>query len=370
MPSQQPAAAQQPTAVQQPAAAQHLPSRRSVLRTSVAAGAVGVTGASATSATAASADAPASASRPARRSRRGSSGVRLRWLGIAGWELAFDGHRLLVDPYLTRQPYTGPDGKGDMTRALEVDHRIIDRVLREHLEGAPEFVLLTHGHWDHLADVPYLLDHPSWRDEEINVLGAETHLHLLTAMGVPGKGRGHRLVVVSGGEVLRHPLQPSGKRPRPDYTIEVFRSLHSQLGGYGFDPYGTLTAPPSRPRTLGDLVEGGTLGYQVTVGDRLSVMFLSGTANFAAREVSGAAPDVLVLGASGHAAVHDYVERAVSALGRPRVVVPSHHDDMVTALDDPAVHGTVNRQAVERLRQVVGAAGHVVDPRHLEQFEL
>jgi L-ascorbate metabolism protein UlaG (beta-lactamase superfamily) len=336
-----------------------------VLRTSVAAGAVGVTGGLTTTAAAAS-----RGRSPRDNADWGRSGVRLRWLGVAGWELSFDGHRLLIDPYLTRQPYTGVDGKSDMTRELEVNHRIIHWVLEDHLTEAPEFILLTHGHWDHLADVPYLLDHPAWRDKEINLLGTETHLHLLAAMGVPGKGRKHRPVVVSGGEVLRYPLQSSGKRSRPDYTIEVVRSLHSQLGGYGFDPYGTLTAPPSRPRTLSDLVEGGTLGYQVTVGNRLSVMFLSGTANFAAREVSGATPDVLVLGASGHAAVHDYFERAVSTLGRPRVVVPSHHDDLVTALDDPALHDTVNRGVVDRLQQVVGADGRVVDPRHLEPFEL
>ncbi|WP_432109035.1 MBL fold metallo-hydrolase [Streptomyces sp. AA1529] len=356
---------------QQPAAVPRRPSRRGVLRTGIAAGAVGGTGIAAASAAGAFSGDRATAARPAaRRSRPGNSGVRLRWLGIAGWEMTFDGHRVVIDPYLTRQGFTGADGKPDMTRKLEVDHRIIDRVLREHLTGAPEFLLLTHGHWDHLADVPYLLEHPAWREAEITVLGSETHLHLLTAMGVPGKGRQHRPAVVSGGEVLRHPLMPPGKQSRPDYTVEVVRSLHSQVGGYGFDPYGTLTAPPARPRTLNDLVEGGTLGYQVTVGDRLSVMFLSGTANFAAREVSGARPDVLVLGASGHAAVHDYFERAVETLGRPRVIVPSHHDDLVTPLDDPAVHGTADRAAVDRLRKAAGSHSRVVSPRHLEQFEL
>ncbi|GAA2333770.1 MBL fold metallo-hydrolase [Streptomyces kunmingensis] len=349
---------------QQSQAASRGVSRRNVLRNSVVVGALGVAGAPGT----ASATVPLGGS--VRDNRLGGSGVKLRWLGIAGWELSFDGHRILIDPYLTRQPYTDSAGAADMTRKLQVNHRIIDWVLREHLTSAPEFVLLTHGHWDHLADVPYLLDHPAWRDQEINVLGTETHMHLLTAMGVPGTGRRHRLVTVSGEEVLRHPLQSSDKPSRPDYTIEVVRSLHSQLGGYGFDPYGTLTAPPARPRTLGDLVEGGTLGYQVTVGDRLSVMFLSGSANFAARAVAGATPDVLVLGASGHAAVHDYFERAVATLGRPPVIVPSHHDDLVTALDDPTVHDTVNRRVVDRLQQVLGADGRVLDPRHLEPLEL
>ncbi|MFI0240491.1 MBL fold metallo-hydrolase [Streptomyces sp. NPDC016845] len=339
-------------------------SRRNVLRSGVVAGAAGA------ASTLGTASATVPRGGPARTGRPGSSGVKLRWLGVAGWELSFDGHRILVDPYLTRQPYTDSDGAADMKRKLQVNHRMIDWVLREHLTSAPEFILLTHGHWDHLADVPHLLDHPAWRDREINVLGTETHLHLLTAMGVPGTGREHRLVTVEGEEVLRHPLMPSDKPSRPDFTIEVVRSLHSQLGGYGFDPYGTLTAPPARPRTLGDLVEGGTLGYQVTVGDRLSVMFLSGSANFAARAVAGATPDVLVLGASGHAAVHDYFERAVAALGRPPVIVPSHHDDLVTALDDPTVHDTVNRRVVDRLQQVLGADGRVLDPRHLEPLEL
>ncbi|WP_165968085.1 MBL fold metallo-hydrolase [Saccharopolyspora elongata] len=338
-------------------------SRRNVLRTTVAAGLAGTAALTAACSGPAPNAALAAVSGPS-----GRSGVHLRWLGIAGWEMSFDGHRLLIDPYLTRQKYAGPDGRMDMRYPLEVNSRIIDWVIDDHLGGAPEFILLTHGHWDHLADVPSLLNHPKWTGQRIRVLGGETHLNLVRAMGIP-VAREADLVLVTGGEHLRFPLR-SPEQPRPAYTIEVFRSLHSQLGGYGFAPAGTLTAPPKKPTTVGELVEGGSLGYQVTVGDRLRVMFLSGTANFVEREVAGARPDVLVLGSSGNAAVHDYFERVLEALGWPRIVVPCHHDDLVTALDKPEVHDSVNREVVATLQNILGDRGRVLDPRHLEQFQL
>jgi L-ascorbate metabolism protein UlaG (beta-lactamase superfamily) len=334
-------------------------SRRNVLRTTAAAGLAG------TAALAAASSGPAQA---AVAGPNGRSGVYLRWLGIAGWELAFDGHRLLIDPYLTRQQYAGPDGRMDPQRPLEVNSRIIDWALSTHLAGAPEFILATHGHWDHLADVAPLLNHQKWTDQRIRILGGETHLNLVRAMGIR-PAREPDLVLVTGGEHLRFPLR-GPEQPRPDYTIEVFRSLHSQLGGYGFSPAGTLTAPPKKPTTIGELVEGGSLGYQVTVRARLRVMFLSGTANFAEREVAGVRPDVLVLGSSGNAAVHDYFERVLQTLGWPRIVVPSHHDDMVTSLDNPEVHDNVNREVVATLQNILGNRGRVLDPRHLEQFQL
>lgn len=156
--------------------------------------------------------------------------------------------------------------------------------------------------------------------------------------------------------------------------MEAFRSLHSQYGGHGFFAPGTLNDPPAQVRTLGDMRAGDTLAYQVTVGaDRLRVMFLSGTANFVEREVAGAHPDVLVLGVSGRLAVHRYVERVMEALGRPPVVVPSHHDDMLTSLlkSESDLAASVDTAAVAALRATVAAYGaEVVEPRHLRALEL
>jgi alpha-glucosidase len=46
--------------------------------------------------------------------------VRLRWLGVSGWEPALDGHSVLVDPYPTRRQYKDPgDKKMDAGQAAD-----------------------------------------------------------------------------------------------------------------------------------------------------------------------------------------------------------------------------------------------------------
>ncbi|NUT54077.1 MAG: MBL fold metallo-hydrolase [Saccharothrix sp.] len=278
----------------------------------------------------------------------GRSGVSLRWLGVAGWELLFDGRRVLVDPYLSRLPVFDREGKFIPDFPLAVREDLLDR----HLGERPELVLATHGHYDHLLEIPHVVERHGSR-----VIGTETHRHLLVAQGVPGDG----VVVASGGEHLDF----------HGFTVQVFRSLHSQFGTYGYFAPGSLTAPPPRPGTISDLVEGGSLAYLVTVRD-FSVLFLSGTANYVEREIAGLRPDVLVLGMSGHANVYDYTARALRAT-RPKLLIPSHHDDMVTQLDDPALPSRGNAAAAAELAETarrIGLAARVLDPEILRWYEL
>ncbi|MFE2276904.1 MBL fold metallo-hydrolase [Streptomyces sp. NPDC059454] len=291
------------------------PDRRTVLRGA----ALGATAPliPATAATAAPASATAGRDRGGDRAARSAS---FRWLGTTGWRIDVDGRTVLFDPYLTRFP-TGLFGSGlDPETELKTDPAVVDAHI-----GRPDLVLVSHSHWDHLGDVPYIA-----RTTGARVIGTETTYHLLTALGVDPK----QISVVKGGEVL----------DIGTVTVEVVPGLHSRNKNCAYFAPGTLNAPPARvPRTIADLPEGDTLAFQVTAGEHGPSAFLMGASDFSERAVRGLRPDLAMIALpSVTGTTHRYVPRLLDALDAPGVVVPVHWDNFELPLDgspvrDPAM---------------------------------
>ncbi len=288
----------------------------------------------------------------------GAAGVSLRWLGVAGWEISFDGHVLYFDPYLSRFNYLANGG------VLAPNPNVIDELLTDgRLAGPPELIMLSHGHFDHLSDVPTLLDRPDWTTTTIRTMGSDTNRNLLAAFK-PKPERLSRYIEVSGGEDFDF----AGGA----YRVQVIRSLHSQSPGYGFAYPGYLVTAPSQPTNISELVEGGTLAYLVTIRERLSILLFGGT-NFIERELAGLRPDVVMVCMTDFTSLHTYLERLLTVLGAPRYVIPSHHDDMVTGFDDPDLPSTVHAGAAQALKDAVSRLRirtEVLTPAHLKEFTL
>jgi L-ascorbate metabolism protein UlaG (beta-lactamase superfamily) len=242
-----------------------------------------------------------------------SSEVTVRWLGTNAWEVASDGITVLVDPYVSRT-YTGATvpGQFDPDTPITVDEDAIEAHI-----GAADSILVTHAHFDHIADVPAVAAKTG-----ATVLGTETHLNLLRAMGTPDA----QLSQVGGGE--RYQFE--------GYTVEVFRSSHGVSGRHKSLLFpGTRPGPvPEKPEVIKDLVEGGSLAYLVTFGE--VSLFFNGLPSFHEREVAGVRPTVLFM-QGPNPNYPDYVPRMLAATGYPPYIVPTHWDDYEAPLEEPAV---------------------------------
>jgi L-ascorbate metabolism protein UlaG (beta-lactamase superfamily) len=254
------------------------------------------------------------------------TGLRLRWLGNNAWDLSYRGTTVLVDPWLTRfRTGTYTQGGARPDTPLSVDPATIDRYVTR-----ADLILVCHGHYDHIADVPYLA-----RRTGATVVGDASHCNLLRAMEVPER----QLLTVAPGRRLT----------RGGFAVDVLHSLHSMTGNPPAVPFpGSVEdRVPPRPQTVADLVEGGTLAYRIGVPGLTLLVLSSG--NFDAEALAGQHPDAVILPAGGAA---DYPGRLLGELGEPRWVLPSHWDDYDLPLDQPAR----DWGGLERLRAAVAAA--------------
>jgi hypothetical protein len=104
--------------------------------------------------------------------------VSITYLGISGLLIRHDGHILLTDPFFSN-PVTSP-GPGVLRWLLEgpriaADSAVIETLLPVSADRAST-ILVGHGHYDHLMDVPYIATH---RAKSAVIYGGPSISHML-----------------------------------------------------------------------------------------------------------------------------------------------------------------------------------------------
>ena len=267
------------------------------------------------------------------------SGVRLKYLGTAGWEISDGQTIVLIDPYLSRLRMTTPNDDvrpGDSRplfardAAAQSDTATIDA----HITRA-DFILITHTHADHAMDLPYIATKTG-----AIVLGTESTRNIARAYGVPND----KLIVARGGDDLEF----------GNISIRVIPSLHGILRRAPFLPVNPNAGPAptvvppevNAPLRLNQFAEGGTLAYLIRIGGKQLLAF--GSMNFIEREVEGLRPDVALIGAMPERReIHDYTSRLLRAIGYPRLVLPTHWDRFNVTYD------VSQAPAIERLQSFI-----------------
>ena len=236
--------------------------------------------------------------------------IEFKYFGAAGWEISDGNVVVLIDPYLSRLKYGGgghpDDDRPDYARD-EVGPS--DTALIDSLITRADFILVHHGHFDHLGDVPYIA-----KKTGAKVIGTETTITILRAYGVPDE----QLYPVAGGEDYQF----------DGFSVRVVPGIHSALNEKHYHDSRRWNADTGlvAPLRINQFIEGGSLQFLARFA-RHEVLTM-GSMNFVEREVEGLNPDILLAGINGsRLGLYNYDERLLKSAGYPPIVLPTHWDN-------------------------------------------
>jgi L-ascorbate metabolism protein UlaG (beta-lactamase superfamily) len=235
------------------------------------------------------------------------TGVRITYLGTNAYLLQSPDAALLIDPYFSRIGVF----RAALNLPVASSRNLTERYLPVRRIDA---VLVTHGHFDHLLDVPEVVALTGAR-----LIASATSIQLARSAGVPPE----KCVVVTAGE----------KVSLRGATVSSLPAKHDRL--FGRVPF---DGPPRRlpPRVAGDWVCGEPLAFLIEIGGRRIYIAAGGRPNGALPTSLGRI-DLAILGV----ALPDSRRQFIQALEqlRPRYVLPSHQDNFFLPLSQGFVFG-------------------------------
>lgn len=233
-------------------------------------------------------------------------GLRLRYLGTAGWEVSDGKTTIWVDPVPTRptinQLVSGP---------LEPD-REAQRAMQLRYADA---ILVNHAHFDHVLDVPDL----ALRTDAV-VIGTQSVLNLCRSRGV----KPDKLILAEGGKEIRVGT----------FSITPHASAHGPVAEIA-NPMPGVISPDAKELWFWEYTQDGTRSFRLEA-NQTSVYVSAGSPLPPGKEfLSGGRigpTGTIMIGLAGP--VPQASLEACMAEVQPKVVLASHMDNFFHPLDE------------------------------------
>ena len=264
------------------------------------------------------------------------SGVTLKWLGNAGWEIQFGQAVILIDPFLTR-------GEANPTAEWKTDEEAVLKAIKR-----ADFIFAGHSHADHIADVPFIA-----KKFGSKVIGSQTTTNIALTGGVNKS----QLITIRGGEKLDF----------KEFSVQVIESEHGALMQRGTrrrPKFEEITKPWSGPIMGNAFVEGGSYLYLFTFGNHR--LLHQSTGGFIKEKLAGLKADTALLYPMDKADL----EAMIVPL-EPKTVLLHHFDRWQLPFADGLPDATLRRG--KRFTRDVNAIDKnikVIIPKYFETYQL
>jgi L-ascorbate metabolism protein UlaG (beta-lactamase superfamily) len=232
------------------------------------------------------------------------AGLRLEWLGVSGYRLSYDGHSLLVDPYVSRVPLRSLL----LRRTARPDPGMLDRYLSA--PGTVTGVLVGHTHFDHAVDAPAIARR----------FGCKAY----------GSASLARLMRVYGLAEQAVEVEPRRRYELGPFVVRFVPSRHSKLLFGRKVPFdGELTCDHLDGLSPGAYRCGQVWGIRIDVAG--TSIYHQGSADLDDGALGEEPVDMFLAGVAGRSVTPRYWERILPKLD-PGIVVPTHYDNFFRPL--------------------------------------
>lgn len=256
-------------------------------------------------------------------------GISVEWWGSSAFRIRFNDTCILLDPYISRNFYADP----------------IPPLTLAQLADNADQILLSHGHFDHIADVPALLR----QNPIVRVHGPEMALQTIRREGGQGTDLNQGRVKISddvNAEVFL------SKHLRPDFRSIAKTVLRTMVS--------KASLSCLRPALLRKYPGGESLSYVITFkttdASPFRIQFLGSAGPTDEMLQSWARVhrrmDCLLLPLQGHSKINEIGARIVEIL-KPRFVIPHHHDDYYPPLSQKSDLSALKRLIAEKTPDTV-----------------
>jgi L-ascorbate metabolism protein UlaG (beta-lactamase superfamily) len=232
-------------------------------------------------------------------------GLGLQWLGVSGYRMDYEGHTLLIDPYLSRVP---------LSAVLRRRPAIPDPALISRYLGSARTVvgvLVGHTHFDHAVDAPAIA----------------------LRFGAPALGSSSlaRLMRLHGAGDRAIEVEPYRRYELGPFTVSFTPSRHSKLVlGLAVPLDGEFSCEHLDSLAPGAYRCGQVYGIRIDVAD--TSFYHQGSANLVDEAIRGDPVEFFLAGVAGRGFTRDYWRRILGRL-QPQTIVPAHYDDFFRPLD-------------------------------------